>query len=116
MIGRVQKEYPDASVFATTLRQVLDANRNTWGAIVWAEDEWFVEEPREISVLDRIGGGDGFASGLLYAILKEYPKEEWIQFGWAGGALAVTMLSDYCMPENEGVLRSIYAGNARISR
>ncbi len=116
MITRVQAAYPNAQVYATSLRQVIDANRNMWGAIVYAEGDWYVEEPREISVLDRIGGGDGFASGLLYGILKNYPKEEWIQLGWAGGALAVTMLSDYCMPDNEGILRSIYAGNARVKR
>jgi 2-dehydro-3-deoxygluconokinase len=62
MIGRVQEAYPNASAFAATLREVVSADRNLWGAILLAEDGWHVEQPREISVLDRIGGGDGFVA------------------------------------------------------
>ena len=54
-------------------------------------DNWHVVEPREIHVLDRIGGGDGFVGGMLYAILKGWEPEKWIQFGWATGALATTV-------------------------
>ena len=67
MIGRVKKAYPNASVFATTLRQVTNANSHMWGAIMLEGDNWHVIEPRQITVLDRIGGGDGFVGGLLYA-------------------------------------------------
>ncbi len=70
MIGRVKAAYPNAKVFATTLRQVVNANTHLWGAIMLAGDEWHVVEPREIRVLDRIGGGNGFVGGLLYAALK----------------------------------------------
>ena len=65
MIAQVKQKYPNAQMFATTLRQVISANEHLWGAIVLAGDEWYVEEPREIQVMDRIGGGDGFSGGLL---------------------------------------------------
>ena len=62
MIDEAKKEYPDVKVFATTLRQVISANEHLWGAIMLAEDQWYVEEPRPIQVLDRIGGGDAFSA------------------------------------------------------
>ena len=69
MIACVKKEFPNAEVFATTLRQVVNVNTHIWGAIMLAGDNWYTAEPREIHVLDRIGGGDGFVGGLLYACL-----------------------------------------------
>ncbi len=116
MIGRVKKEYSNASVFATTLRQVISVNRHLWGAIMLEGDRWHVIEPREIDVLDRIGGGDGFVGGMLYAILKGWEAEKWIQFGWASGALAVTFLTDYAQPFDEEQIWSIWEGNARVKR
>jgi len=116
LIENVKARYPNAKVFATTLREVVSANRHLWGAILNCGDEWFVEEPREIEVLDRIGGGDAFVGGLLYGILKGWSPEKWIQFGWATGALAVTMLTDYASPADESQVWSIYKGNARVVR
>lgn len=116
MIGRVKKEYPNASVFATTLRQVVSANRHFWGAIMYAEDQWHVIEPREIDVLDRIGGGDGFVGGLLYGVLRGWEPEKWAQFGWATGALATTFETDYGQPADEDQVWSIFEGNARVKR
>lgn len=116
MIGRVREKYPKASVFANTLREVISANRHMWGALVLAEDQWQVEEPREIEVLDRIGGGDGFVGGLLYAILKGWDSELWIRFAWACGALAVTQLTDYGQPADEDQVWDIWRGNARVKR
>jgi 2-dehydro-3-deoxygluconokinase len=116
MIRRVKQAYPNASTFATTLREVVDANRHLWGAIMAAGDDWYVIEPREITVLDRIGGGDGFVGGLLYAILKGWEPEKWIQFGWASGALATTLLTDYAQPADEDQIWSIWQGNARVQR
>ncbi len=116
MIGRVRQAFPNASVFATTLREVVDANRHRWGAILAAGPDWQVVEPREITVLDRIGGGDGFVGGLLYAILKGWPPEKWLQFGWATGALATTHLTDYAQPADEEQVWSIWKGNARVKR
>jgi len=116
MVLEVKKQFPHARVFATTLRQVLNANEHMWGALVLAGDSWYVEEPREIQVLDRIGGGDGFVAGLLYAILKGWEEEKWIQFGWATGVLATTVLDDYGTPADEEQVWSIYKGNARVRR
>jgi 2-dehydro-3-deoxygluconokinase len=81
------------------------------------EDEnWHVVEPREIRVLDRIGGGDGFVGGLLYSILKGWEPSKWIKFAWATGALATTVMTDYCQPADEDQVWSIWHGNARVRR
>lgn len=116
MINCVKEQYPNASVFATTLREVNSANSHEWGAIMLYEGQWYVESLREIPVLDRIGGGDGFVGGLLYGILREWAPEKWVKFGWATGALATTMLTDYATPVSEDQVWSIYEGNARVKR
>ena len=116
MIGEVRKAYPNAQVFATTLRQVENANSHLWGAIMLEGNEWQVVEPRQIRVLDRIGGGDGFVGGLLYAIAKGWDAEKQIQFGWASGALATTFLTDYAQPADEEMIWSVWSGNARVKR
>lgn len=116
MIARVKQTYPNASVFATTLRQVISVNEHLWGAILLAGDKWEVIEPRKINVLDRIGGGDGFVGGLLYGILKGWEPTKWPQFGWATGALATTFLTDYAQPADEEMVWSIWKGNARVKR
>lgn len=116
MIRRVKAAFPAASTFATSLRQVIDANHHVWGGVMLAGDDWYVVEPREIQVLDRIGGGDGFVGGILYAILKGWQPEKWLQFGWASGALATTFLTDYAQPADEEQIWSIWEGNARVKR
>ena len=116
MIERVREAYPNAKVFATTLREVVSANRNLWGAVMLADGQWFVEEPREIEIMDRIGGGDGFTGGVLYGIVKGLPAEDWIKLGWASGALAAEGLNDWASPADEKQLRDIYKGNARVQR
>ncbi len=116
MIDRVKTAYPNASVFATTLREVVNADCHRWGGIVAEGDSWHVVEPREIGVLDRIGGGDGFVGGLLYAILRGWSPEKWIPFGWASGALVTTLLTDYAQPADEDQVWSIWEGNARVRR
>jgi len=116
MIQRVKVAFPDASVFATTLRQVINTNKHLWGSIMLEGDNWNVIEPREINVLDRIGGGDGFVGGLLYGILKGWEPEKCTQFGWASGALATTFLTDYAQPADEEMVWSVWQGNARVKR
>jgi 2-dehydro-3-deoxygluconokinase len=116
MIERVKAAYPNVSVYATTLRQVVNANSHLWGAIMLNGGEWHVIEPREIPVYDRIGGGDAFVGGLLYAILRGWEPEKWPQFGWATGALVVTLPEDYGQPIDEAQVWSIYEGNARVKR
>jgi 2-dehydro-3-deoxygluconokinase len=116
MIGRVKEAFPNASVFATTLREVVSVNEHLWGAIMLANEKWEVIKPRTIRVLDRIGGGDGFVGGMLYAILKGWKVEKWAQFGWASGALATTFETDYAQPADEDMIWSIWEGNARVRR
>jgi 2-dehydro-3-deoxygluconokinase len=126
MIVRVRETYPNASVYGTTLREELSANVHLWGAILacptpgstgpLAEKDWHVVKPREIHVLDRIGGGDGFVGGMLYAILRGWKPEQWIQFGWATGALATTHSTDYAQPTDEDQVWSIWLGRSAIKR
>ena len=116
MINQIKATYPNASVFANTLREVVSANEHLWGAIVLEADNWHVIEPKKITVLDRIGGGDGFVGGLLYAILKGMPSDKWAPFAWASGALATTFMTDYAEPADEEMVWSIWEGNARVRR
>lgn len=116
MIGIVKQTFPNASIFATTLRQVVNANKHLWGAIMLDGDTWHVIEPREINVLDRIGGGDGFVGGLLYGLLRGWESEKCMQFGWASGALATTFMTDYAQPADEEMVWSVWEGNARVKR
>jgi len=116
MIRRVKEKFPAATVFANTLREVVDVNSDLWGAILLAGDEWHVVEPRPITVLDRIGGGDGFVGGLLYAILRGWESAKWVQFAWATGAMATTFLTDYVQPADEAQVWAVWEGNARVQR
>ena len=116
MILRVQEQYPNATTFATTLRQVINANEHLWGAILLRDGQWHVAEPRPIQVMDRIGGGDGFVGGLLYGILKNWKAEDCLHFGWATGVMAATMLNDYAQPADEEQVWAVWSGNARVKR
>ena len=116
LIMQVKEAFPNAQVFATTLREVVSVNQHQWGAIMLEGENWHVIEPREIHVLDRIGGGDGFVGGLLYGILKNWEPEKWPQFGWATGAMATTFMTDYAIPADEEMVWSIWKGNARVKR
>lgn len=116
MVLNMKQIFPNVSVFANTLREVVSVNEHLWGAIVLVGDEWHVIEPRSIQVLDRIGGGDGFVGGLLYGILKGWEPVKWVQFAWASGALATTFITDYGQPADEDQIWSIWMGNARVIR
>ena len=116
MIARVRAQYPNAARFATTLREVVDANEHRWGAILLDGDEWHVAPPRPIRVLDRIGGGDGFVGGLLYGMLRGWSAQDCLHFGWATGAMAATMLEDYASPADDEQVMSVWKGNARVKR
>lgn len=116
MILRVRERYPKADTFATTLREVVNTNQHNWGALLLREGAWNVAEPRPIPVLDRIGGGDGFVSGLLYGILKGWSPEDCLHFGWATGAMAVTMIEDFATPVDEDQVWNVWNGNARVKR
>ncbi len=116
MIAGVKQAFPNASVFTTTLREVISVNEHLWGAVMLAGQHWEIIKPRPIPVLDRIGGGDGFVGGMLYAILKGWEPKKWAQFGWASGALATTFETDYSQPADEDMIWSIWHGNARVKR
>jgi 2-dehydro-3-deoxygluconokinase len=116
MIQAVKRSFPKAQAFGTTLREVVSTNSHRWGAIMLEGDNWHVVEPREIPVLDRIGGGDAFVGGMLYGVLRGWEPQKWIQFGWATGALATTMITDYAQPADEEQVWSIWQGNARVKR
>ena len=116
MIGRVEAAYPGASVFATTLREVVSANCHRWGGLIQADGNFQVVRPREIGVHDRIGGGDGFVGGMLYAMLRGWTPEQWLQFGWASGAFVATLPTDWANPADEEQIWSIWEGNARVKR
>jgi len=116
MIGRIRDAYPQAQLIATTLREVVSANRHLWGMVVHGDGQFHVAEPREIGVLDRIGGGDGSVGGLLYGLLRGWSAQRSMQFGWATGALATTSLTDYAAPADEDQVWSIWEGNARVVR
>lgn len=116
MILNAKKQFPNVSIFTTTLREVISANEHHWGAILLNGSEWTVIEPRPIQVLDRIGGGDGFVGGLLYGLIKGWEAPKALQFGWATGALVTTLLEDYALPADEEQVWSIWEGNARVRR
>ncbi|NLZ89243.1 MAG: sugar kinase [Clostridiales bacterium] len=116
MVHRAKQRFPGVQVFATTLREVESANEHRWGALLLAGDQWHVAMPRPIPILDRIGGGDGFVGGLLYSLLKGWAPEKCLQFAWATGALATTMLEDYATPIDESQVWDVWQGNARVVR
>ncbi len=116
MVENIKKEYPNVHIFATTLREVVSANEHLWGAIMLSGDSWTVIEPRSIPVLDRIGGGDGFVGGLLYASVKGWTAEKSAQFAWASGAFVTTLLDDFGLPADEKQIWDVWSGNARVQR
>ena len=116
MIGRIRESYPGAGVIATTLREVISANEHHWGALLWADGELHVAEPRPIGVLDRIGGGTGSSAGCCTDFCSGWSAERCLQFGWATGAMAATVLTDHAVPADEDQVWSIWAGNARVLR
>jgi 2-dehydro-3-deoxygluconokinase len=116
MVNVIKSMYPNAGVYANTLRQVVSVGEHLWGAITLFGDTWTVIKPRPIQILDRIGGGDGFAGGLLYGIMTGMQPEKASQFAWATGVLATTVLEDYATPIDESMVWSVYEGNARVRR
>lgn len=116
MIFRVKECFPNVSVYANTLRQVISANEHLWGAILLADDDLYYAEPRLIPVIDRIGGGDGFVGGLLYGLLRGFSAEDAMRFAWATGVYATTVIEDYASPASEAQVWSIWDGNARVQR
>ncbi len=117
MLGRVAAEYPSLKVIATSLRGVRSASRNHWGGICWAGGEIFAHDmPEDLEVMDRVGGGDSFASGLIYGLLTGLPVEQALRYGVAHGALAMTTPGDTSMATLAEVKRLVAGGSARVVR
>jgi 2-dehydro-3-deoxygluconokinase len=116
MIDRVVEQFPNIKLVATTLREVHSTNRHDWAAVLWLNGERFVSPTCHLDVLDRIGGGDGFASGLLYGLLSGRPPEEALRLGWAHGALLTTYHGDVSMAALEEVEAFAKGGTARVQR
>ncbi len=117
MIAQAVKVYPNFKVVATTLRTVKTATRNDWGAICWAGGA-FHEAPlrADLEIFDRIGGGDSFASGLIYGLLKFNDAQKAVEYGAAHGALAMTTPGDTSMASLAEVEALVKGGNARVQR
>jgi len=116
MIDQVVAQHPQIKIVATTLREVHSTNRHSWSAVAWINGQNHVAPTCELDVLDRVGGGDGFASGFFYGILKGEPPEEAVKLGWAHGALLTTFPGDTTMATVEQVRAFSKGGSARIQR
>jgi len=116
MIDRVVQKHPQVKIVATTLREVHSTNRHSWGAVAWINGQTHVSPTCELDVIDRVGGGDGFAAGLFYGLLSGEPAEEAIKLGWAHGALLTTFPGDTTMATVEQVRAFAKGGSARIQR
>ena len=116
MLRDVAAAYPNLKMIATTLRTAHTASRNAWGAIALCQDEIVHVPQREVDILDRVGGGDSFASGLIYGILAAQPVDWAVRCGVAHGALAMTTPGDTSMATYAEVERVMKGGSARIAR
>ncbi len=116
MIDRVVKRHPQIKIVATTLREVHSTTRHSWGAVAWVDGKTHVAPECELHVLDRVGGGDGFAAGFFYGLLNGESPEESIKLGWAHGALITTFPGDTTMATLEQVRGFAQGGSARIQR
>ena len=116
MIDKVVEKFPDVKIVATTLREVHSTNHHTWGAVAWIDGKTYVSPTCELNIYDRVGGGDGFASGFFYGLLTGEPEQEAVNLGWAHGALLTTFPGDTTMTTAEQVRAFTKGGSARIQR
>ncbi|MBL8234656.1 MAG: sugar kinase [Bryobacterales bacterium] len=116
MIDGVVKKYPHIKVLATTLREVHSTNRHSWSAVAWINGQTYTAPTAELDVLDRVGGGDGYAAGMIYGMLKGEAPEECVKLGWAHGALLTTFPGDTTMATVDHVRAFAKGGSARIQR
>ncbi len=115
-IQQVVDKYPHVKVVATTLREVHSTNRHSWSAVAWFGGQQITVPVMQLDVLDRVGGGDGFASGLIYGLLTGESPEQCVRLGWAHGALITTFPGDTTMASVEDVKALAKGGSARIQR
>ena len=116
MIESVVKKFPNVKAIATTLRDVHSTSRHSWGAVAWLDGKTHVSPTCELDIVDRVGGGDGFASGFIYGLLAGESPDEAVRLGWAHGALLTTFPGDTTMATVEQVRAFAKGGSARIQR
>ncbi len=116
MMSSVKTKYPRVQIVATTLRQVHSTNRHRWGAVAWVRGQTFLSPACDLDVLDRVGGGDGFAAGFFYGLLNGESPQEAVNLGWAHGALLTTFPGDTTMATLEQVRAFAQGASARIQR
>jgi 2-dehydro-3-deoxygluconokinase len=116
VIEKVVERFPNVKLVATTLREVNSASRHRWSAVVWTSGQAYRAPVLELDVHDRVGGGDGFASGLFYGLLTGAPIDEAVRLGWAHGALLTTYPGDTTMATLAQVKALANGGSARIQR
>jgi 2-dehydro-3-deoxygluconokinase len=116
MIDSVVKKYPNVKAVATTLREVHSTNRHSWAAVAWVDGKTYSSPVCELDVVDRVGGGDGYASGFFYGLLSGETPENAVRLGWAHGAMLTTTPGDTTMVTAEQVRAFAQGGSARIQR
>jgi 2-dehydro-3-deoxygluconokinase len=116
MMDEVKKRFPNVKAVATTLREVHSTDRHSWSAVLWLDGQSYVAPTCELDVYDRVGGGDGFAAGLMYGLMAGKTPEESLRLGWAHGALLTTFPGDTTMATLDQVEAFARGGSARIQR
>ncbi|MDE3056998.1 MAG: sugar kinase [Bacteroidota bacterium] len=116
MIDKVVVKYPQVKIVATTLREVHSTHHHSWSAVAWVDGKTYMAPTAELDVLDRVGGGDGFASGFFYGLLAGESPELALKLGWAHGALLTTFPGDTTMATLEQVKAFAEGGSARVQR
>jgi 2-dehydro-3-deoxygluconokinase len=116
MIDKVVEKHPQVKVVATTLREVHTTAHHSWGAVAWIDGQTYVSPTTELHIYDRVGGGDGFASGFFYGLLTGEEPQDAVNLGWAHGALLTTFPGDTTMATVEQVQAFAQGGSARIQR
>ncbi len=116
LIDNVVGQFPNIKMVATTLREVHSTNRHDWAAVLWLDGQRYVSPTCQLDVIDRIGGGDGFAAGLIYGLISGKAPEEALKLGWAHGALLTTFPGDVTMAKLPEVEALAKGGSARVQR
>jgi 2-dehydro-3-deoxygluconokinase len=116
MMDKVTKKHPHVKIVATTLREVHSTSRHSWGAVAWIDGKTYTSPTAELDIYDRVGGGDGYASGFIYGLLTGEEPLEAVKLGWAHGALLTTFPGDTSMATVEQVKAFAKGGSARIQR
>lgn len=116
MMNNVIKKHPHVKGVATTLREVHSTNHHSWSAVAWIDGKTYTAPTCELNVIDRVGGGDGFAGGFFYGLLAGEKPEDAVKLGWAHGALLTTFPGDTTMATVDQVRAFAKGGSARIQR